>query len=528
MIILTFKSILSSIYTAHSWKTEKACLDIDDTMIEHSSPIGIINEKFNRNNLFLTTDSVEVLANQEPDSLDRFIEYLKEKNVIFVGKDHIDSFFYPQVEAETTFEYTGENLPLDEFVPSTPLTVDHDFRIVKDVTRKALSEGTCKNFVDMFQSRYRKVSKMFRAKPTMRDFQPLSMVKKMKIKDMVKTVGIVTECATTRNGHTILTLEDETDSIKALLHSRNEELTGQARAILTDEVVGISGVLGQDIIFVNHLEVPDIPGREPNHSPEDIWVAITSDLHVGSNSFMEKAFLRFIRWLNLKYDHRAEIARKIQYVLVVGDLVDGVGIYPGQENDLVIPDIKEQYRNLATLLKLIPSHITLILAPGNHDATRIAEPQLPILEEYAPDLYSMENVRMVGNPCFLDLHSVKVLLYHGGSLFDFLALQKEHDDASIPMIEMLKKRHLCPLYGNVPVAPSEEDLMVIEDVPDLFITGHIHVNSYQNYRGTTVVNPGCWMEQSEYQKTRNINPTPCKVPILNLKTYNMLVMDFGA
>jgi DNA polymerase II small subunit len=497
-------------------------------MIETSSSIGIINEKFNRNSLFLTTDSVELLATQEPDRLDEFIEYLRRRNVVFVGRDQIDSFFYPQVEAETTFEYTRENLPLDDFVPSTPLTVEHDFRIIKDVTRKALSEGTCKNFVNMFQSRYHKLSRMFRAKPTMRDFQPLSLVKKMKIKDMVKTVGMVTECATTRNGHTILTLEDETDSIKALLHSRNETLAEQARTILTDEVVGVSGILGQDIIFVNHLEFPDIPGRDPNHSAEDIWVAVTSDLHVGSSSFMEKAFLRFIRWLNLKYDHRAEIARKIQYLLVVGDLVDGVGIYPGQEDDLIIPDIKAQYQKLAALFKLIPPHITLILAPGNHDATRIAEPQLPILEEYAPDLYSMENVRMVGNPCFLDLHSVKVLLYHGGSLFDFLALQKEHDDASVPMVEMLKKRHLCPVYGNVPIAPSEEDLLVIEDVPDLFITGHIHVNSHQNYRGTTVLNAGCWMEQSEYQKTRNINPTPCRVPILNLKTYNMLVMDFGA
>ena len=496
-------------------------------MIETSSPIDLINEKFNRNNLFLTTESVELLVNQE--RLDEFIGYLKKNNVIFVQREHVESFFYPQIEEEAPLEYKKPKRPLDNFVRATRPEIEPELRVIKDVTRKALSEGNCKNFVGLFQSRYQKLSRMFRAKPSMRDFQTISTAKKMKIKEHVRTVGMVTDYTVTRNGHTLLTLEDDSDSIKVLLHQRNEELTELARTIMNDEVLGVSGALGQDIIFANHLEFPDIPmGRDVNRSTEDICVAVTSDLHVGSKNFTEKAFLRFVRWLNLKYSRKVEVASKIQYLIVVGDLVDGVGVYPGQEDDLAIADMREQYMKVAELLKLIPPHISIVLLPGNHDATRIGEPQLPVLEEYAPDLYAMENVDMVGNPCFLDLHSVKFLLYHGGSLFDFLAKQTQHDDASTPMVEMLKKRHLCPLYGNVPIVPLEEDLMVIEDVPDVFVTGHIHVNSHGNYRGTTVLNAGCWMSQSEYQKTRNIKPTPCRVPIFNLKTHNITVMNFGS
>ncbi|MBU7043592.1 MAG: DNA-directed DNA polymerase II small subunit [Theionarchaea archaeon] len=495
-------------------------------MIESSSSIELINEKFNKNQLFLTTSSAQSLVHQ--DRLDEFIQYLKTHNIVFVQKDHIDSFFYPQVDDENPLHYKKEKLPLDNFVRATRPEIEHDFRILRDITRDAVSEGNCKDFVNLFQSRFEKLSRMFRVKPSMRDFQPISIVKKMKPRDHVKTVGIISEYYHTRNGNILMTIEDEKDSIKALIHHRNEHMMALAQMLLEDEVIGITGVLGQDIIFIDQVEFPDIPvGRTLNSSTEDICVAITSDLHVGSKDFLEAAFLRFIRWLNLKYSRKAELASKIQYLLVAGDLIDGAGIYPGQENDLDITDMKEQYVKLTQLLKLIPSHIHIILIPGNHDATRLGEPQLPVLEEYAPDLYSMENVEMAGNPCFIDIHSVKFLLYHGGSLFDFLAKQTQHDDASRPMIEMLKKRHLTPLYGNVPIVPLEEDLMVIEDIPDVFVTGHIHVNSHGNYRGTTVLNAGCWMRQSDYQKTRNINPTPCKVPVFNLKTHHTTVMNFG-
>ena len=63
-------------------------------------------------------------------------------------------------------------------------------------------------------------------------------------------------------------------------------------------------------------------------------------------------------------------------VRVVGDNVDGVGVYPKQEKELEIKDIKEQYRKLAEFLGGIRNSITIIMCPGGlHDAVRLIEPQ---------------------------------------------------------------------------------------------------------------------------------------------------------
>ena len=70
-----------------------------------------------------------------------------------------------------------------------------------------------------------------------------------------------------------------------------------------------------------------------------------------------------------------ELASQVKYVFVVGDLVDGVGIYPGKDKELTITDIYSQYEECATLLAKIPKHIKIIVCPGNHDAMRVAEPQ---------------------------------------------------------------------------------------------------------------------------------------------------------
>ena len=43
------------------------------------------------------------------------------------------------------------------------------------------------------------------------------------------------------------------------------------------------------------------------------------------------------------------------------------------------------------------------------------------------------------------------------------------------MKHLLRARHLSPIYGSqTPIAPEMEDLLVIEDVPDIFHVGHVH------------------------------------------------------
>jgi DNA polymerase II small subunit len=55
----------------------------------------------------------------------------------------------------------------------------------------------------------------------------------------------------------------------------------------------------------------ELPGR----------AVLISDLHVGSNTFLEEQWNRFSDWLD---DEPAS------YLLIAGDLVDGVGVFPGR------------------------------------------------------------------------------------------------------------------------------------------------------------------------------------------------------
>ena len=73
--------------------------------------------------------------------------------------------------------------------------------------------------------------------------------------------------------------------------------------------------------------------KEYKKAKDDVCVAFVSDLHVGSKMFAKEEFERFIDWLNLLHgtDEQKALARKVKYLVISGDLIDGVGIYPGQE-----------------------------------------------------------------------------------------------------------------------------------------------------------------------------------------------------
>ena len=77
-----------------------------------------------------------------------------------------------------------------------------------------------------------------------------------------------------------------------------------------------------------------------------------------------------------------EIAGRVKYVLIAGDIVDGVGVYPNQAQELCIRDVHKQYNFAAKYLEKIPEYIEIVISPGNHDASRKALPQPAIPEGY--------------------------------------------------------------------------------------------------------------------------------------------------
>ena len=102
-----------------------------------------------------------------------------------------------------------------------------------------------------------------------------------------------------------------------------------------------------------------------------------------------------------------------------------------------------------------------------------------------------------------------------------------HHNVARAMASFLKVRHLAPIYGGkTPIAPEPRDWMVVEQVPDIYHSGHIHVFDYLTYRGVWIINSGCWQRQTSYQKKMGITPIYGVAPLINLQTLNLTPIDF--
>jgi len=290
-----------------------------------------------------------------------------------------------------------------------------------------------RDFVEYYCLRYRAINKLLKQRQELQNTISINRIRNKRTREQVCVIGIVSDKHVTKNGNCLLTLEDETGSIRVIINKNKPDLFSKSKDIVLDEVVGVVGVCGDNIIFVNNVLFPDIPFTgETKKSNDEAFALFLSDLHVGSKYFLKEDFQRFLRWINqdLGSDVQRHIASKVKYIFMLGDLVDGCGVYPGQEEELEIKDIKDQYKECAELLSKIPAHIKIIICPGNHDAMRVAEPQFPIYKDFSEPLYKLPNAIFVSNPSTVNIHSSKnfsgfdVLIYHGYS-FDFYVAEVE-------------------------------------------------------------------------------------------------------
>ncbi|MEM0466731.1 MAG: DNA-directed DNA polymerase II small subunit [Candidatus Thermoplasmatota archaeon] len=408
-----------------------------------------------------------------------------------------------------------------------------EINIIKDITGNSMCEGTTQDFVKLFRDRYESICKIIRSqRREISNIQPIGRIKKNQTE--IQLIGMVKTVKTTSNGHKLIELEDETGTATLLALKNNPEAFSLASEVLTDEIIGVVGKISKngDLIIIQNIIFPDIRIHNEKKKIElPLCAAFLSDIHIGSKMFMHNEWTQFLQWINgnLGNSRQKDVASRIKYLILPGDLVDGIGIYPNQEKELAISNIYAQYEALAQQLSLIPDHITILLQPGNHDAVRPAEPQ-PTFEKEIRDLFQGKDFRFIGNPCYFTIHSVEILSYHGQSLLDF-ATQIQHVNYNEPteaMKIMLKKRHLSPVYGGyTPLAPEHIDYMIIDRVPDIFVTGHVHTAKIDTYRGVTLINASSWQAQTTYQKMLNFVPDSAKLPIVDLKTGTATTMDFS-
>ncbi|MEK6835489.1 MAG: metallophosphoesterase [Nanoarchaeota archaeon] len=489
--------------------------DVFEILNQDNNPANINWQEFDR---------ARVLAekNKENKTYNLFLDILKQdfnNNEIFEeGQGE------PKIEIELEEGNGGNVIILKNYVD-------------KDKKREV------QDFIDYFKIRYNFLKNILLKRQELQNAVSINRALNRSERETIAIIGLVNDKRITKNGNILITLEDPTGLINVVINKSRKELFELANDIIFDEVIGVTGYNGDRIIFVNEIFLPDISlNNELKKGPNEEYVAFTSDLQVGNKVFFEKNFLKFIDWINGNYGNKEqrEIAKRVKYLFIPGDLVDGVGVYPDQEYDLAILDIYKQYEKLAEYLARIRKDIKIILSVGNHDAVRLAEPQPFPDKKMAPLLYEFSNVIMATNPSLVNIASTKdfsgfnILIYHGSSFFYIVenvesirrAGRTERPD--LIMKFLLQRRHLAPSHTATLYLPNpDEDPLLIEKIPDFFISGHLHKTKVDNYHGVTTINCSAWIDQTEDQKRRGIVPDPCKAVLVNLKTRDVKILNFN-
>lgn len=450
-----------------------------------------ITIRFLETRLLVHPDVVRYIQEQnDPELIDRIIEKVPEDTVV-VSTKHI-----PGINA-TRDGMRFLTDPTVEVVSGSPGTSGC-------VTGSA-------DYLYYFRDRFNKLGGMIRNRCAPVPIEALSKSNRYRQEECA-VVGMVTEIKTTTNGHRIAEIED-TSSHLSVLFRKDRPVMNDAERMIPDEVIGVKGKLSSDgrLFFAEQMYRPDIRiDNKPYLSEQPGKAVFISDVHVGSNTFLEECWNRFADWIS---DSDAS------YLLIAGDLVDGIGIYPGQEQELTIKNIYEQYDVFGEMISDLPHRIKIIVSPGNHDVVRGAEPQ-PVIPEAFTKKFP-ENCMLVENPALVNLQGVRVLMYHGRSIDDMIGLipGASYDQSGKMMEEMLQRRHLAPAYGRrTPIAAGKTDRLIIDPLPEILHTGHVHIRGLTTYRGVLGINAGTWQSQTAFQKQMNVNPTPAQAVMVDLQT----------
>jgi len=486
----------------------------------------LIREKCAANGKIIVTEAVEILSNEE-----HWEKILEKDDSNFITAEKIKELL---IKHESKVSMSAQEVVVIKSGIKR-LAEEHsaNFKILGDreATHQSSSEGKVKDFLAYFKDKYDFLSSLLKNRAGFFP-KPIDKIKGLQRNEEVDIIGMVVKKWVSKNGNLTIELDSPEGRCIAIVSKDDDLQNREAKKILLDDVIGIKGKkFSDEILIVKSFVWPDIKHKPIKMADIDLSIGVISDVHVGSKLFMQKEFSKFVSWISgdIVSEKEAERAGKIKYLVIAGDNVDGVGIYPDQYDELEIKDIYEQYKRFAEIIQSIPEHIEIFICPGQHDATRRADPQPPIYKEYAQDLSKLGNVHLIGSPSWIEIEGLKCVVYHGGSFHDMYASMGNLNNAEPEkaMVEILRRRDFSTGFGlNQPYVPTQKDLMVIREEPDFYFGGDMHHKGYTNYRGCTCVNAGCWQGRTDFQIKEGHIPTPGIAIDINLKTRKITENNF--
>jgi DNA polymerase II small subunit len=401
------------------------------------------------------------------------------------------------------------------------INIEEDYEIKGDITGESRGKGEFEDFKSLFTDRYERMVELL-SKRTGGLHKVSNINARRHGGESMTVVGLVWSKFVSKNGNYFIDLEDPKTNDLLRIGWTSDDIKDVFEQVVEDEVVAVRGNLADDgdIVWGDSevrrgrppIMFPDVPRKSNNTKPKKpVKAAMISDIHVGADEFYPSYWNDFVDWIRNSPD--------VKYLFVAGDIVEGIGVYPDQREELKILDIYDQYAMTAKMFDQIPDDVKIFVSVGNHDSVRLAEPQ-PTLEEKFTRFYD-DDIEFVGNPVTVDVNGVNIQMYHGMSLYALSESVPGLDaEDPIPIMElMLKKRHVAPVYGkNVRLAPEQKDYLVIEHPPDVLHCGHVHKYGQGSYNGVKMINTATWQGQTAFQKSKGIEPDPGYWSVVDLST----------
>jgi DNA polymerase II small subunit len=435
-------------------------------------------------------------------SFDEILTFLDQ--IIKEQKGEANSFIITLGLVKSVFPEQPENpnFDRDEFVDRS--------RVITDGSVLVNPTGKAESYIRLYKNRYDLMSALAKVHMDYKNVSSISSIGRLsKQKRGFKVAGLVLEKRANRN-QTSLVIEDGTGWIRV---ASSGNIQQKIQDVLLDEYV-ILDVVGTEKGYVcNGLSHIDIPDSEQNRTTNDIYVLFISDLHFNSPYFDRKKWDTFVSWLRGNMGE-LNIVKKVKFVIIGGDLLDlRTSEFTGNTS------IQQSYNSIADLISFLSGQAKVFIIPGECDATRIAIPQPAIPRTFAKRLYELENVSMLGNPSLISLNGVRVLVFHGQSLFDVKNQMRSYLNlrATDCMRALLKARHLAPTYGiETQIGVDNYDRLIIDEVPDIFFCGHLHERDQDNYKGVLLLSTPSWLKDSLVADVGG------KAAVVNLRTFEVI------
>ena len=493
----------------------------------------------------------EILPKIPPDipviNLSAVEKYL-ESSKTFIQPVNEKTNNYTQISNESTKEIVTEGkntkteLPRvrqrEQKISQSSLRPSSRVFVKLDVPERTPVKPDFSAFQQLFQNRFDQLSNIL-----LENFKNSEAILKRKInaeESQIRSGLIIGMVQDTRVLHTnkfVIQLEDpESEIITNCVMVQDSPSFPEYRDILRDTVIGISGVLpknfregdvtafwGKDVIR------PGFPVKSFNRTFDSHRILFIADLHFGSKYFSRGVFAKLIKFLNLQDldPTYKDIAKEIKTIIIAGDLVDGVGRFSNQKDHITTHSFQAQYEGLAEILIEIPSHIQIIIIPGEHDATQAALPQPAIDRQISQALLTIPNLTSHGNPLRLTLEDMNLLVFHGqGNELFQKHFQESRFNPGTAVQQLLEYRHLHPEYGSYnPLAPFKRDYLVIDEIPDVFVSGHLHHAYFEEYKGIKIITCGTFQRENQRKTQLKGKVSLGIIPILDTVTGSVEMID---